>query len=146
MIAPNIELSEHSKANMRLRDFYNNMTCLPPGTPTEWDRKLKDYDPELSLRYNPRTGNFLIFYDHQGKLSVIRAFGRYESFGKAFLNLKHNSTLNLRKLKKMRADFEEETEKEIDHQIDECAEEFATELHHATRERVITDGVKDNNY
>lgn len=141
MIANDIIISPRSSANLQLRYLYDNLSCLPSGTPTEWDRKLKEFDPELSLRFGYLSKRFLIFYDHHGELSVVRSFGQNESFHKAFANVKHNSLMNSRALKQMREDFDEAEEKRQNYDIDQCGEEMGVELHHATRRRVVNDNV-----
>jgi len=135
------ELSQRSSNRMHLRHLYENYTCLPSGTPTEWDKKLKQFDPELFLRFSYISRNFLIFYDHNNTLSVIRSFGQNESFGKAFANVRHNSTLNTRVLIQMRKDLDDAENKRQRYDIDQCGEEMGIELHHATRRRVINDSV-----
>ena len=74
-------------------------------------------------------------------LSVIRSFGQNESFGKAFANVRHNSTLNTRALIQMRKDLDDAENKRQRYDIDQCGEEMGIELHHATRRRVINDTV-----
>ena len=88
----------------------------------------------------------MIFYDHHGLLSCIRSFGWEESFNMHFRNIEHNAWLTSRRLQEMKKQQEIEVEKGIDEKIKECAGEFGEELHKATRERVITDSVKDNDY
>lgn len=124
-----------------MRDLYDNYTCLPSGTPTKWDRKLKQFDPELSLRFDYKSKRFLIFYDHHGALSVIRSFAQNESFYKAFANVKHNSTLNTRNLRQMRKDLNAAEQKRQDYEIDQCGEEMGIEVHQGTKRRLINDDV-----
>ncbi len=136
-----IEFSPRTNARMQLRHLYDNLSCLPSGTPTGWDKELKGFDPELSLRLAYRSGRFLIFYDHHSTLSVIASFGRHESFGRAFANVRYNSIMNSRKLAQIRKEINEAEEKKQDYDIEQCAEEFAVELHHSTHRRVINDNV-----
>ena len=136
-----VELSQRSSNRMHLRHLYENYSSLPSGTPTEWDKMLKRFDPELFLRYGHISKKFLIFYDHHNILSVIRSFGQNESFGKAFANVRHNSTLNKRKLIQMRKELNEAEQKRQRYDIDQCGEEIGIELHHATRRRLINDNV-----
>ncbi len=136
-----IEFSPRTNAKMQLRHLYDNLSCLPSGTPAEWDRKLREFDPELSLRFGHRSQRFLIFYDHHGTLSVITSFGKYESFGRAFANVKYNSIMSSRKLAQIRKEINKTEAKRQDYDIEQCAEEFAVELHHSTRRRVINDNM-----
>lgn len=137
----NIELSPRSANKMHLRHLYDNYTCLPSGTPTEWDKRLKRFDPELFLRFDYKSKRFLIFYDHQGALSVIRSFAQKESFHKEFANVKHNSTLNTKKLVQMRKDLNAAEQKRQNYEIDQCGEEIGIEVHHGTKRRLINDNV-----
>jgi len=137
----NIQISQLSNNKMQLRYLYNNYTCLPSGTPTEWDNKLKEFDPELSLRFNYISRRFLIFYDHHNTLSVINSFGQHESFYKAFENVKHNSTLNTRKLIEMRKELNDAELKRQNYEIDQCGEEMGIEVHQGTKRRLINDDV-----
>lgn len=136
-----VEISPRSSAEMRVRHFYNNYTSLPLGTPTEWDAKLKDFDPDLSLRYNNITGTFTIFYDHHNKLTAIRSFGQNGSFGRAFANVRYNSILNQKRLIQMRKDLDAAEEARHTYNMDQCAAEFGEELHHSATGRVINDSV-----
>lgn len=135
------EIGQHSQAKMRLRRLYNNHYYLPSGTPTEWDKKLKEFDPELSLRCGHVSGRFLIFYDHHGELTTVHSFSRNESFGRAFLNVKHNSLMNSRALIQMRKDLDSAEQKRQDYLIDQCGEEVGVEVHNATKGRLINDNV-----
>jgi hypothetical protein len=145
MIANEIVFSQKASADLRMRSFFHNLP-LPPGTPAEWDKKLKEFDRELHLRFNPESQNFLIFYDHRGKLSVIRSFAQDQSFAMEFWNVKHNSSLSIRHIMRMRKAEKEAEEKRQKDLIRECSEEFGNELHHATRGRVTNDAIVDNDY
>ena len=145
MIANEILFSEKASADLRMRSFFHNLP-LPFGTPSVWDKKLKEYDRELSLRFNPESKNFIIFYDHHGQLSVIRSFAQDESFGMAFWNVKHNSSLSMRDIMRMRQGEKEAEEKRQKDLIADCSQEFGTELHHATRGRVTNCAVIDNKF
>lgn len=151
MTIENIQISE--RVDARMRSLYHNQFTLPTGTPEVWNKELQELDPELSLRYNPKTQMFLVFYDHKGLLSIIRSFGLSEPFGRVFLNIKHNATLTTRKLRQMKKDQETEIEKDLDYRIEQTSAEFAEELHNAAKGRVITDGIdeyqdvqKDNDF
>lgn len=140
MIANDIMLSEKASADLRMRSFFHDLP-LPSGTPSGWDKELKEFDRELSLRFNPESKNFLIFYDHHGQILVIRSFAQEESFGMAFWNVKHNSSLSMRDIMRMRQNEKEAEEKRKKDLIADCSHEFGTELHHATRNRVTNDNV-----
>ncbi len=140
MIANEILFSEKTSADLRMRSLFHNLP-LPSGTPSEWDKKLKEFDKELSLRYNPESENFLIFYDHHGQLLVIRSFAQDESFGMAFWNVKHNSSLSIRDIMRMRQNEKDTEEKRKKDLIADCGHEFGTELHRMTRNKLINDSV-----
>ena len=145
MKANNIEFSTKTSEDLRMRSFFHNLP-EPSGTPKEWDKTLREFDPELHLRFNPESNNFLIFYDHHGMINVIRSFAMNESFGQAFMNVKHNSSLSIRHIMRMRqAEKDAETKRQKD-LIRDCSEEIGTELHHATRNRVSTDAIVDNSF
>ena len=145
MIANEILFSEKASADLRMRSFFHNLP-LPFGTQGEWDKKLKEFDRELSLRFNPESKNFLIFYDHHGQLLVIRSFAQGESFGMAFWNVKHNSSLSMRDIMRMRQGEKDTEEKRKKDLIADCSHEFGTALHHASRGRMTNDSVIDNKY
>ena len=128
-----------------MRSLFHNLP-LPYGTVKEWDKKLKEYDRELSLRFNPESKNFLIFYDHHGQLLVIRSFAQGESFGMAFWNVKHNSSLSMRDIMRMRQGEKDTEEKRKKDLIADCSHEFGTALHHASRGRMTNDSVIDNKF
>ena len=133
-----IEFSPRTAVNMYFRHLHDDLSCLPSGTPAEWDKKLKEFDPELSLRLAYRSQRFLIFYDHHGTLSVIYSFGHDKPFGLVFAAIKHRSIMNAKWLKQARREINEAEEKRQDYEIEQCAGEFGTELHHACRGRVMT--------
>ena len=137
----NIEINPHSLGKMYLRHLYDNLSCLPSGTPTEWDKKLKEFDPELSLRFGLVSKRFLIFYNHHGALSTIDSFAQNESFREAFARVRFNSTLNKRALKKLRKDINDAEQKRQAYDIDQCGEEIGIEVYHGTRRRLINDNV-----
>lgn len=143
----NITFPPQTTAKLKILAFYNRFTReARGGQEEEWQRKLSEFDPELHLRWNWIYRHWAIYYNHHSVLSVIRVFKPGESFGQAFENVRHNSTLTTRKLQQMRKDENERDEKEVNYRIDECGAEFGEELHNATKERMITDGVKDNQY
>jgi len=145
MIASEIEFSEKSSADLRMRSFFHNLP-QPSGTPKEWDKTLKEFDPELHLRFNPESNNFLIFYDHHGQVQCIRSFAMNESFAMAFWNVKHNSSLSMRDVVRMRQDEKGTEEKRQKDLIRECSEEFGEALHHSARKRVTNDAIVDNDF
>jgi len=133
-----IIISPRSAARLRMKAYLYEHTREPRGSEVEWQKRLTEFDPELILRWSYLCNQYIVFYDHHGELTTIRAFGPRE-FGQAFLNIKHNATLNARRLRRMKQRQEEEVEKGIDKEIEECGAEFGEELHHATRERLISD-------
>lgn len=135
------EISQRSQARMQIRYLYNDYSFLPSGTPECWDKSLKEFDPNLSLRLAHHSGRFLIFYDIHGELSVIHSFGQNESFGKAFLNVKHKSILHKRELIQMRKDLNEAEQKRKDYLINQCGEEIGVEVHQGAIGKVINDTV-----
>lgn len=141
MIANDIILSPRATAQMRMRAYYNKATLAPSGTPAEWDRKLKAFDPKLSLRLNPESEMWCVFYEHHGMLSVIWSFGVGESFGKAFLNVQHKSTLRWRHIRKMRKAEKEAEEKQVTDAITAAGEQGGTDLHRMSKRVVTTDSV-----
>jgi hypothetical protein len=142
MQADTISLSPAAAAKMQLRAYFNRYTCRPTGTPLDdWQRNLTELDPELHLRWSYIKHCWSVWYDHHGQLTCVASFGPDESFGQVLQNLRVNAWLTTRRLRQMKADEEAAIEKEADDAIVEAAEEFGTELHHATRERVINDGV-----
>jgi hypothetical protein len=142
-----IALSRNTSVRLRVRALYNLQTREARGSEElNWQRKLTELDPELHLRWHWLLKHYSIYYDHHGLLTTIVTFEPWESFGKVYQNLRHNAHLDGRALQQMKRDWEEGVEKAQDYQIEEAAEEFAIELHHCTRRRVINDGVKDNDY
>ena len=137
MIASTIEFSEKSSADLQMRSLFHNLH-LPDGTPKEWDTELKEFDSRLDLRFNPESGNFLVFCEEHGTLLVIWSFAADESFGLAFANIKHKSTLRLKHIRAMRkAEKDAETKRQED-LIAECGKEAGMDLYHATRRKVTT--------
>ena len=136
-----IEISPRSIVDMYMRQIYNQYTRAPCGTSEYWDKKLKEFDPNLSLRISNKTGRFVIFYEIHGVMSSIHSFGRHESFGKAFREVKERSLLNSRKLNQMRIDADKAEEDRQTYDIDQCAEEFGIELRHGAVGRVVNDTV-----
>jgi len=134
----NISFGPRQQKRNRLRAYYHQYTREPRGSETEWQKRLTELDPNLFLRWSYLFNQYLVFYDYKGLMTAICKFGHGE-FGKAFLNVKHNATLNARKLRRMKKEEEEKIEKDFDERIDECAEEFGEELHNATKERLISD-------
>lgn len=136
-----IEINPRSYGKMYLRHLYDNLSCLPSGTPAEWDRKLKEFDPELSLRFGYLSKRFLIFYDHHGVLSTIDSFAQSESFCDTFARVRFNSILNKRAIKQLRKDINEAEQKRQDYDIDQCGEEIGIEVEHGTKNKLINDDV-----
>jgi hypothetical protein len=142
-----ITLSPNTCIRLKLRALYHRLTRAPrSGEEERWQEKLTELDPELHLRWNHIHKHWSIYYDHHGLLTVVRTFKPGESFYKTLKNLRHNATLNARRLRQMKAEHDDQILQDENKVINECAEEFAVELHHATRRRVINDGVKDNQY
>jgi len=142
---PNISFGPRQQRRNSLRAYYNRYTREPRGGEIEWQKHLTELDANLYLRWSYLFSQYLVFYDYHGVLSVIRKF-RPGEFGHAFLNIKHNATLNTRKLQEMKKAEDEAREKEIDRKVDECAEEFAEELHKAAKRRLISDPTIEPQY
>ena len=142
-----ITLSKRTSIRLRMRALYNLQTReARGGGELQWQRKLTELDPELHLRWTYLRKHYSVYYDHHGMLTTIATFKPWESFGKVYQNLKFNAATTLKALYKMKQEQDEQTEKEQSDLIGECAAEFGEELHHATRGRVITDSVKDNDF
>ncbi len=142
MIANNILFSEKVSADLRMRSLFHNLPS-PYGTVKEWDKTLKEFDSRLNLRFNPESENFLVFCEEHGTLLVIWSFAQDESFGMAFANIRHKSSLRMKHIRKMRKAEIEAEEKRKKDLIADCSHEFGTELHHATRNRLTNDNVDD---
>ncbi len=123
-----------------MQAYLSQYTREPRGSEVEWQKKLTSLDSELVLRWSYLQSQYVVLYDHHGMVSVIRTFKPGE-FGREFLNIRHNATMDTRKLRRMKEEYDEEHEKETDRMIGDCGAEFGIELHHATRGRVMTDGV-----
>lgn len=139
-----IALSKSTSIRLRMRALYNLQTReARGGGELYWQRKLTELDPELHLRWNFLRKHYSVYYDHHGMLTTIATFKPGESFGKVYLNLRHNAFMTPRDLLVMKKEQDEQVAADENRIINDCAEEFATELHHATRGRVITDSVDD---
>jgi hypothetical protein len=137
-----IALSKRTSIRLRMRGLYNLQTRgARGGQELYWQQKLTKLDPELHLRWNYLRKHWSVYYDHHGMLSTIATFGPNDSFGKVYLNLKHNAYLDTRRLRQMKKEYDEQLEADENRLIEDCAEEFAIELHHSTKERVINDSV-----
>lgn len=142
-----ITLPPQTSAKLRMHAYFSKFTREARGGQEEyWQEKLTEFDPELFLRWSHLHKHWLIIYDHKGRIDVVKVFKPCQPFGDAFEYVKYNSILTSRKLRRLKKEQDEIVEKDIDKKIDECGAEFGEELHHATRERVITDAVKDNQY
>lgn len=135
-----ITISPRSRARLQMQAYLSTYTREPRGSEVEWQKKLASLDSELVLRWSYLQNQYVVFYDHHGMMSVIRTFKPGE-FGKEFLNIRHNATMNTRKLRQMKKEYDEGLEKQTDREINDCGEEFGIELHHATKGRMITDSV-----
>ena len=137
-----IALSKGTSVLLRMRGLFNRLTREPRGgQELYWQKKLTELDPDLRLRWNYLRKIYVVYYDHHGMLTVPNGgvFRPNESFGKVFKNLQHNAHLNTRALRQMKQEYDEQVEADQNRPIEDCAEEFATELHHATKERMISD-------
>lgn len=141
-MTPNVTFPPHAVKKLRMRAYLGKFTREARGGQEEyWQEKLQDFDPELSLRWSWLNKRWLIVYDHHGQIEVIRSFERGQPFGEVLQYVKFNSTLTSRKLQQFKREQDEAVEKEQDERIGEAGEEFGTELHHATRRRLISDGM-----
>lgn len=146
-MAPNIVFPPHAAKKLRMHAYLTKFTREARGGQEEyWQEKLQDFDPELSLRWSWLNKRWLVIYDHHGVVEVIRSFVPGQSFGEVYRYVKYNSSLTSRKLRELKKEQDAAAEKKIDNEIDDAGAEFGEELYHATRERVITDSVKDNQY
>jgi len=145
--AEEIALSKNTSIRLRMRALYNSQTReARGGQELGWQEKLTELDRELHLRWNYLREHWSVYYDHHGLLTTITTFKIAGEFGKVYKNLRYNAFLNARRLRQMKKEQDEQVEADQNHLINEAAEEFAVELHHAARGRVINDGVKDNQY
>jgi len=141
-----IALSRNTSIRLRMRALYNHQTREARDGELVWQAKLTELDPELHLRWNYLRHHWTVYYDHRGMLTAIATFKPGEPFGKVYLNLRHNAYLDARRLRQMKKDYDEQVEADENKLINECAEEFGVALHHASRARVTTDSVKDNDF
>jgi hypothetical protein len=140
MQVKDIALSRNTSIRFRLRALYEQLTREPRGGQEEsWQKKLTELDPELYLRWNYIRKHWSVYYDHHGLLTCITTFEPGVAFGKVFKNLKYNSFLTPKHLQQMKREQNEADEKAIDDPVKEFSEEFAEELHHSTRRRLISD-------
>lgn len=147
MQASEIALSKNTSARLRMRAIINQVTREARGGQEKyWQEKLTELDRELELRWNVMHHHWAVYYDHHGLISCIASFKRPGDFGRIYKNLRYNAWLDSRSLAKLYEEQEAQFDAEQNKAVNECAEEFAEELHHATRGRVINDGVKDNDY
>ena len=142
MQAEEIALSKKTSIRLRMRALYDHQTReARGGQESYWQRKLTELDPELHLRWNWLRRHWSVYYDHNGTLTTVSTFGPGDSFGKVYQNLRHNAYLDSRRLRQMKKDYDEQVDADKNQQIEDCAEEFAIELHHSTKRRVITASV-----
>ena len=141
-----IAFTKKEDVRQKMMAYFNQFTREPRGSEEYWQKLLTEYDPELHLRFNPVSGHYLIYYDHNGLPEVIRTFKPGESFWCAFKNIKHNATLNKRRQLEMLDTERERQERQIEETIDEAKDEYFNELMKMARRKVVTDSVVDNKY
>jgi len=146
-MAANVTLSPVSRIKARARGYFENLTRGPQGGTEEyWQKLLTAFDPNLYLRWSHVTKHYCIYYEHRGLLDVIRTFEPGDSFWCAFKNIQHNSCLTSEYLRKLGEQQREKEQQAIDNAIEEGARETAKTYNSMVKEKVTTDGVKDNKY
>ena len=132
---------------LKLRGYYNN--CTRPaeyGSELRWQEALAELDPELHLRWSYLHSQWSIYYDHCGKLSVIRTFKPGESFWLIYRWIKQNGATNNRQLRKIYEQQKEDEAKKTNDLIDDAARECAISVHNSAVRKVTTDGVRNEKY
>jgi len=144
MIAPNIELSPRSDSKLRIRAFFDTHSREPRGTrELYWQRQLTELDSELHLRWNYAAHKYIVLYDHHELVTVAWSFGPDESFGLAYKNLRHKSSLNARKLREMLKAQREGEQQAITDKIAEGGAQAGSDLHMMAKRKTTTDSVDD---
>lgn len=135
-----IELPPLASSKMLLRaQMHQNTREARGGQEEYWQQCLRDLDESLILRFNPRTEKWSVWYDYKGRISCLCTFGKGDSFARVMHRLRKNAWMDSKSLQEEKLIHEMNERKRQDDLIDDCAGEFAEELHHATRERVISD-------
>jgi hypothetical protein len=141
-----ITFSPSTRVSMRMRDYLEKFTREARGGQEEyWQEKLEEFDSDLHLRWSHVRKQWLIVYDHYGKVEVIRSFS-IGGFGEAFKYVKYNSILTSRSLRQMKKKQDEEEGRRVESAVSNAGAEFGEELYHATRGRVMTDSVKNDDF
>ena len=142
-----IRFSRKANAQFRLRAYYQQYTrAVCNGSETNWQEALSKLDPELHLRWNFIHKHYSIYYDHHGKLSVIRTFGPGQSFWKVFQAIKQNSATTIRQIKAKLDQQRLKEQRDIDDYIDDADREVQRVVRNAAVKKVTTDGVINTKY
>ncbi len=132
---------------LKIRGYYNN--CTRPAeydSELRWQEALTELDPELHLRWSYLHSQWSIYYDHCGRLSVMRTFKPGESFWLIYRWIKQNGATNNRQLRKIYEQQKEDEARRTDYLIDDAAHEVAVTVGKCMRGKVTTDGVRNSKY
>ena len=132
---------------LKLRGYYNKCTRAAEfGSELRWQEALTELDPELHLRWSYIHNQWSIYYDHRGRLTILRTFKPGQSFWLIYRWIKQNGAITGRQLLKMceqQKEAEEQKEKDL---IDDAEHECAISVGNSARGKVTTCGVIDNKY
>jgi hypothetical protein len=130
----------------RLKAYFNRYTRAPQGSELRWQELLTELDKGLILRWNFLHHHWSIYYDHNGRCSVIRTFKRPCDFGPTYKKLKKDGSLSQRDLYFEWLVGQEQYNKEVNRRVRECGEEMGREMYKMTRNKVTNDPVKVGNF
>ena len=129
------------RPNDRLR-IYRDRYTRPPDKYTEgwhWEKRLKELDEHLSLRWNPIEKHWAVYYDRHGKITCIKTFKR--SFHKALIEIRRDGKTTARDMIEQTKKEQERADEMMRNKIREAGYEFGKDITNRMGRRVISDSV-----